>query len=93
MLVKLCSLTPTRDGYTPNQDFIVCPHPYAGKLYVVGGGSFHGFKFVPVIGDIVLQMIRGELDEDMAKRFGWDRPDDGDHSPQFAPKRDLKDLW
>jgi sarcosine oxidase/L-pipecolate oxidase len=59
----------------------------------VAGGSFHGFKFLPVMGDIVVQMLNGELDEEMRVRFAWDRPGEGDNSPQFAPRRDLGELW
>ncbi|KAK0624581.1 hypothetical protein B0T17DRAFT_530503 [Bombardia bombarda] len=71
------------DGFTPNQDFIICAHPHAQNLYIVGGGSFHACEFLPVMGDIVVQMLRGELDGEMERRFAWDRPNDG-HNSHFS---------
>ncbi|RAL58929.1 hypothetical protein DID88_009220 [Monilinia fructigena] len=40
------------DGITPNQDFIISPHPRCQNLYIATGGSFHGWKFLPIIGDL-----------------------------------------
>ncbi|EXJ92217.1 hypothetical protein A1O3_00767 [Capronia epimyces CBS 606.96] len=80
------------DGFTLNQDWLICPHPKADNLYVAGGGSFHGFKFLPVIGELVVQMIKGELDEEMTKRWAWDGPREGAICPAYTPHKDLGDL-
>lgn len=99
MLVSIldCQLTSnpadmTRDAVTPNQDWVICPHPAAEGLYVAAGGSFHGWKFLPNIGKYITQMLDGELDESKAERWAWDRPDEGANCAMYAPTRDLKDI-
>jgi sarcosine oxidase/L-pipecolate oxidase len=61
-----------RDTSTPQHDFLICPHPHSENLYVATGGSFHGWKFLPVIGDYIVKMMKGTLDEDLKKRWAWD---------------------
>ncbi|KAK2797394.1 hypothetical protein FQN50_009195 [Emmonsiellopsis sp. PD_5] len=80
------------DSITPNQDWIISPHPNVQNLYIVGGGSFHGWKFLPNIGKYVVQMIDGELEEDFVKRWAWDRSDDGGNCVNYVPSRDLKEV-
>lgn len=38
---------------TPDGHFIIGPHPGVDNVYIAGGFSGHGFKFVPAIGDIM----------------------------------------
>ncbi|KAF9869395.1 L-pipecolate oxidase [Colletotrichum karsti] len=38
------------DAFTTSSDFIISPHSAAKGLYVATCGSFHGFKFFPVLG-------------------------------------------
>lgn len=38
---------------TPDEHFIIGPHPDIENVYIAGGFSGHGFKFVPVIGEIM----------------------------------------
>jgi hypothetical protein len=45
-----------------------------------------------MIGLYVVDMIQGELNEEMEKRWAWDRPSDGGALPAYAPRRDLKDI-
>jgi glycine/D-amino acid oxidase-like deaminating enzyme len=40
--------------------FIVDRHPEAANLWVVGGGSGHGFKHGPAVGELVAQNVLGE---------------------------------
>jgi len=77
---------------TPNQDFIISPHPHCQQLYIAGGGSFHGWKFAPVIGKYVVQMLKGVLDEEKVRRWAWDRDDAGAACIMYLPARDLKDI-
>ncbi|KAK2735818.1 hypothetical protein FQN57_001095 [Myotisia sp. PD_48] len=65
------------DSITPNQDFIISAHPDSKNLYIAGGGSFHGWKFMANIGRYVVQMMKGDLDEQAAKRWAWDRKNEG----------------
>ncbi|ESZ92479.1 hypothetical protein SBOR_7142 [Sclerotinia borealis F-4128] len=80
------------DGITPNQDFIISAHPRCQSLYIATGGSFHAWKFLPIIGDYVVKMLDNELDADFAKRWAWDRDQKGSVHEQFIPKRELRDL-
>ncbi|KAI2632943.1 sarcosine oxidase [Xylaria nigripes] len=58
---------------TPSNDFIISPHPAAAGLFIATCGSYHGWKFLPVIGRYVLQMLDGTLEPDLEKRWAWDR--------------------
>ena len=85
-------LTSLRDGFTPNQDFIISPHPHCQNLYIATAGSYHGWKFLPVIGEYVVQLLGGTLEEDLVKRWAWDRPQEGGAHEKIKPKRELRDL-
>ena len=43
---------------TPDQHFIVGPHPRHERIAVAAGFSGHGFKFVPVIGEILADLVQ-----------------------------------
>ena len=45
---------------SPDQDFIVDRHPEAGNVWLVGGGSGHGFKHGPALGELVAGNVLGE---------------------------------
>lgn len=57
---SVCLYTTTPDGH-----FLVGPHPDVPRVVVVGGGSGHGFKFAPVLGEA-------------AARWALDDPPGGD---------------
>lgn len=42
---------------TPDSDFIIDQHPDHPTVWLVGGGSGHGFKMGPAIGDIVASAV------------------------------------
>jgi len=44
---------------TSNGDFLIDRHPEFGNIWIVGGGSGHGFKHGPVVGEYVTAMING----------------------------------
>ena len=44
---------------TSNGDFLIDQHPAAENVWLVGGGSGHGFKHGPAVGEYVAQMISG----------------------------------
>jgi len=58
---------------TPSEDFIISPHTACEGLFVATCGSFHGFKFLPVLGKHVVEMLSGGLDPELQKRWAWDR--------------------
>jgi glycine/D-amino acid oxidase-like deaminating enzyme len=52
---------------TPDTHFIIAPHPEHERVWIVGGGSGHGFKHGPTLARYVEQVLAGaEPDE----RFG-----------------------
>ncbi|KAH8802801.1 sarcosine oxidase-like protein [Xylogone sp. PMI_703] len=90
--VKCDSFRICWDAITPTQDFIIGAHPHCERLYIATAGSFHGWKFLPIIGHYVVQMLDSELDGALEKRWAWDRPMRDLTQPKGLPKRDLKNI-
>lgn len=67
---KLCWYTDTTDG-----DFIIDYHPDYRSLFLATGGSGHGFKFLPVIGDRIAATMFGRCPE--AFKGKWSFRKDG----------------
>lgn len=63
---KICWYTDTRNG-----DFLISYHPKYSGLFVASGGSGHGFKFLPIIGDCIVECIQGQTPEDFKGRWDW----------------------
>ncbi|KAJ4338598.1 hypothetical protein N0V95_008022 [Ascochyta clinopodiicola] len=63
---KICWYTDTRDG-----DFLISYHPKYTGLFVATGGSGHGFKFLPVIGDSILECVLGRTPKDFVGKWEW----------------------
>lgn len=53
---------------TSNGDFLIDRHPEFDNVWLVGGGSGHGFKHGPVVGEYVANRIEGN-DEGIEPRF------------------------
>lgn len=51
---RVCQYTNTPDG-----DFIADRHPEAGNVWLIGGGSGHGFKHGPALGEMVAAQVLG----------------------------------
>lgn len=83
-------LTSIRDCLTPNQDFIISPHPRCKNLYIATAGSFHGWKFLPVIGSYVVDMLDGKLSQELSQKWAWDR--DTTVTTKFMPQREMRDV-
>jgi glycine/D-amino acid oxidase-like deaminating enzyme len=49
---------------TPDANFIVSRHPAAANVWLVGGGSGHGFKMGPALGVIVADAVLGKSSPD-----------------------------
>ena len=83
----------TRDSITPSKNFIISPHPRCKNLFVAAGGSFHAWKFLPILGKYVLEMLGGRLDPKLAKVWAWDRDKSEPMSrDDLWPQRELRDL-
>ena len=64
---RLCLYCDTFDG-----DFWIDHDPERPGLVVAAGDSGHGFKFAPVIGALIADVVEGRKNE-WAKRFSWRR--------------------
>jgi glycine/D-amino acid oxidase-like deaminating enzyme len=53
---------------TSNGDFLIDRHPRMSNVWLVGGGSGHGFKHGPAVGEYVTAQLDGGIAEG---RFGW----------------------
>jgi glycine/D-amino acid oxidase-like deaminating enzyme len=51
---------------TPDSHYIIDRHPAASNVWIVGGGSGHGFKMGPVIGEMVASALEGQVQPDPA---------------------------
>lgn len=62
---RLCPYCDTQD-----EDFWIAEHPEVTGLVVAAGGSGHGFKFAPVLGELVLAAAEGRRHA-LLDRFRW----------------------
>lgn len=64
---KICWYTDT-----PTADFIITYHPdYSNSLFLATGGSGHGFKFLPVIGERIADCVEGRCPEEFKEKWKW----------------------
>jgi sarcosine oxidase/L-pipecolate oxidase len=93
LVESACRLTHWgRDAITPSQDLIIGEHPHSKHLYIASGGSFHSWKFLPIIGKYAVQMTEGTLSPELAKVWAWDREDKGSAHERLLPHREMKDV-
>ncbi|MBF6605792.1 MAG: FAD-dependent oxidoreductase [Chloroflexi bacterium] len=59
---------------TPDTHFLIDRHPDFDNVWLVGGGSGHGFKHGPVIGEHVVARLDGAPVGPGEERFALDRP-------------------
>ncbi|MFT5681220.1 MAG: glycine/D-amino acid oxidase-like deaminating enzyme [Myxococcota bacterium] len=63
---RLCLYSDSIDG-----DFLIDRHPTRSGLLVAAGGSGHGFKFAPILGDLIADVVQGAAP---IPRFAWRTP-------------------
>jgi glycine/D-amino acid oxidase-like deaminating enzyme len=61
-------------------------------LFIATAGTWHGWKFLPTVGEFVVQMLYGELPEVMAARWAWDRDLENIPANDALPQRELRDI-
>jgi glycine/D-amino acid oxidase-like deaminating enzyme len=59
---------------TPDTNFLIDRHPDWSNVWLVGGGSGHGFKHGPSIGAYVVSLLDGHQPAPDEGRFALDRP-------------------
>ena len=63
---ELASVKACMYAMTPDQHFLIGPDPHDPRIIIAAGFSGHGFKFVPVIGEILAQLaLDGETTLDI----------------------------
>jgi len=77
---RLCLYCDTRDT-----DFWIDHDPEREGLVVAAGGSGHGFKFVPLLGRVIADVVE-HVPNRFAARFAWREPTDG--SAEQARRRE-----
>lgn len=83
----------SRDAITPDQDFIISPHPSCRNFFMATGGSFHAWKFLPILGKYVVQMLDDRLDPALAQRWSWNREFPATAANErMMPVQELRDL-
>lgn len=55
---------------TPDDNFIIDQYPQAENIWIVGGGSGHGFKHGPAIGEMVAELVMEGKGADAMFRLG-----------------------
>ena len=69
LAAKVCLYTTTPDGH-----FIIGPHPQWERVLLACGFSGHGFKFAPVVGDMLCDLVCDRVAADETSLFDPQRP-------------------
>ncbi|KAK3371100.1 FAD dependent oxidoreductase [Lasiosphaeria ovina] len=80
------------DAMTPGQDFIISAHPHAQGLWIATGGSLHGWKFFPTLGNYVVDMLEGKLEPELSARWDWNKDDVSFSSKRWFPSSQMSAL-
>jgi glycine/D-amino acid oxidase-like deaminating enzyme len=62
---------------TPDNQFIVAPHPGDHRVWLLGGGSGHGFKHAPALAEYVERLLEGDEPPDPRLGLGPRQPGAG----------------
>ena len=63
---KICWYTDT-----PNGDFLITYHPDYEGVFLATGGSGHGYKFLPVIGEKIVDCVEGKCPGEFKEKWCW----------------------
>jgi sarcosine oxidase / L-pipecolate oxidase len=85
------------DSFTPTQDWLLCQHPHErlSNLYLAIGGSFHSYKFLPIAGKYMANVLSGRSDgSEKDEAWQWKKDTGGRRGAheKTKPKRELRDL-
>ena len=79
----------------PDENWFLTPHPQTNGLYIATAGTGHAWKFLPIIGesiaDMLLQPEVFKLSE-MSEMWAWDRKLVDSPDEDIIPKRELADM-
>ena len=79
---------------------MITGHPHLRNLYIGAGGAFHAWKMLPILGNYMVQLLKGKLEPEAARRWAWERFEfdgtdnlgQGPANPVYQAKRDWADL-
>jgi glycine/D-amino acid oxidase-like deaminating enzyme len=77
---RVCFYCDTHDG-----DFWIARHPECNGLVIAAGDCGHGFKFAPVLGEIIADSVE-EKENPLLRKFRW-RPEVGAGAAKEAARR------
>ncbi|KAH8689184.1 putative fructosyl amino acid oxidase [Talaromyces proteolyticus] len=82
------------DADMADRHFLVTRHPNHQGLYIATGGSAHGFKFLPIIGKYVADLIEDRLDAEIVRHWRWRAGEDVNtkNLAHLDPELELDDL-
>ncbi|KAK6698904.1 hypothetical protein SNK03_011658 [Fusarium graminearum] len=82
------------DGMATDLNFRICPYPGTENLIIATAGSNHGFKFLPIIGKYVADLLEDKLDPGLQDLWRWKFGENpaGFQDPHPYPRRDLSEL-
>ncbi|KAF2104444.1 FAD/NAD(P)-binding domain-containing protein [Rhizodiscina lignyota] len=85
------------DAITPAQDHLITrhPHPRLSNLFLAVGGSFHSYKFLPIIGKYIINVLDGRSNgEEKDAHWAWKTgklQGNGAHEKAY-PRREFDDF-
>ena len=83
-------LNSSRDAGTPDSNFFISPHPRVPHLFFGTMGTWHSWKFLPILDKYVVSMQDGKLSDEERGRWDWDRKMD---KIKREKPRELKDMF
>ncbi|MEP6686072.1 MAG: FAD-dependent oxidoreductase [Verrucomicrobiota bacterium] len=82
---RICLYCDTNDG-----DFWIAPDPKRPGLIVAAGDNGHGFKFAPILGELIADAVENKPNP-LLQKFRWRpevHPQRGKEAARFQPVRD-----
>jgi sarcosine oxidase/L-pipecolate oxidase len=82
------------DADTVDRHFLISPHPDHSNLFLATGGSSHGFKFMPILGKYIADMLEEKLDVKIAHAWRWraGQKVNTENLAHLDPEMELRDL-
>ncbi|CAA7258995.1 unnamed protein product [Cyclocybe aegerita] len=80
---------------TPDEDWAIGKHPMDDAVILATGDSGHAYKFLPIIGRLVADLVEDKLDQKVVEKFAVDREvaKAGASRTGQAVPLDLKELY
>ena len=78
---------------TPDSHFIIDRHPAAEKVWLLGGGSGHGFKHGPAVGEMMAELILKDKDSQPIFRIARFAKQSPQGRPVATPKHQRLESW